>query len=328
MSGARDQLTRMLALVPYLRGRDGIPVERVAADFGVSTSQLINDLNVLWFCGLPEAVTGEMIDVDMEALESEGVVYIDNADFLPRPLRLTQHEALSLIVALRTLRSAAGEQERSAVESALAKLESAAGDAAATAGAIEVHVEDDAPEARRTVSAAIAAGRRLHLTYLVPSRDEQTERDVDPIRLLSAEGHTYLEGWCYRADEVRLFRLDRITSVQTLDLPVAAHDVAGRDLSEGLFQPDPDSPKAVLDLRPSAHWIAEYYPTDSIEQRPDGIIRVTLRAGDLAWLRRLLLRQGGAAIVVEPAALADDVAALAQDALRAYEPHGNVPAGS
>lgn len=318
MSGAREQVTRMLALVPYLRSRDGIPVERVAEDFGVTTSQLVNDLNVLWFCGLPDAVTGEMIDVDMEALETEGVVYIDNAEFLPRPLRLTQHEALSLIVALRTLRSSAGDDEREAVDSALAKLESAAGEGVRTAGAVEVHVEDPDPQVRRVVADALASRRRLHLTYLVPSRDEQTERDVDPLRLLTGEGRPYLEAWCYRADDVRLFRLDRVTSVTVLDEPVAEHDVRGRNLSEGLFQPSEESPRAVLDLHPAAHWIAEYYPNDAIEQRPDDVLRVSLRVGDLAWLRRLVLRQGGAAVVVEPAQLADEVAALAREALAAY----------
>ncbi|MDN5852045.1 MAG: WYL domain-containing protein [Actinomycetia bacterium] len=318
MSGARDQVTRMLALVPYLRSHEGIPVDQVATDFGVTTSQIIKDLNVLWFCGLPDAVTGEMIDVDMDALESDGVVYIDNAEFLPRPLRLTKYEALSLIVALRTLRASAGESEREAIESALAKLESAAGDGAATAQTVEVHVEDIAPDVKAVVSEALAAGKRLHLAYLVPSRDEQTERDVDPLRLLTGDGMPYLEAWCYRADDVRLFRLDRVTAITVLDEAVERHDVAHRDLSEGLFRPDPDSPYAVLDLHPAAHWIAEYYPNDSIEERPDGVLRVRMRVGDLAWLRRLVLRQGGAAIAVEPESLGSDVSAHAREALAAY----------
>ena len=318
MTGARGQVTRMLALVPYLRSHEGIPVDQVATDFGVTTAQIIKDLNVLWFCGLPDAVTGEMIDVDMDALESEGVVYIDNAEFLPRPLRLTKYEALSLIVALRTLRASAGESERFAIESALAKLESAAGDGAATAKTVEVHVEDVAPDVKAVVSDALVEGKRLHLAYLVPSRDEQTERDVDPLRLVTGEGRPYLEAWCYRAEDVRLFRLDRVTEITKLDEPVAEHDVAHRDLSEGLFQPDPDSPRAVLDLHPSAHWIAEYYPNDSIDERPDNVLRVAMRVGDIAWLRRLVLRQGGAAVVVEPTTLADEVGTQARDALAAY----------
>jgi len=62
----------MLELVPYLQARNGVPVADVARDFGVPTGQIIKDLNVLWFCGLPNSVTGDMIDVDMNALEDDG----------------------------------------------------------------------------------------------------------------------------------------------------------------------------------------------------------------------------------------------------------------
>ena len=48
-----DQVDRMLALVPYLRGREGISVEEVAKEFGVRPAQIVKDLKVLWFCGLP-----------------------------------------------------------------------------------------------------------------------------------------------------------------------------------------------------------------------------------------------------------------------------------
>src|SRR4028119_2101475 len=106
--GARAQVPRMLAMVPYLRGRAEVPVDQVARDFGVSRAQVVKDLGVLWFCGLPEAVTGEMIDVDMDALDRDGVVRIDNAEFLPRPLRLTVAEALSPIVPPRTPRGGRG----------------------------------------------------------------------------------------------------------------------------------------------------------------------------------------------------------------------------
>ena len=53
MSNARDQVQRLLALVPYLRENDGARVDDVAAEFGVRPKQIIADLKVLWFCGLP-----------------------------------------------------------------------------------------------------------------------------------------------------------------------------------------------------------------------------------------------------------------------------------
>ena len=307
----------MLALVPYLRGRDGIPVDQVAADFGVTPQQIVKDLNVLWFCGLPGAVTGDMIDVDMDALESEGVVYLDNAEYLPRPLRLTTSEALSLIVALRTLRDIAGPAELPTIGSALAKLESATGQGAAPA--IEVHIERADPAVHEATQTALATGRRLHLSYLVPSRDERTERDVDPLRLLTAEGRPYLEAWCHLAGDIRLFRLDRVVEAIVLEVVADPHPTAPRrDLSEGLFRAVEGSVEAVIDLSPPARWVAEYYPIESAQERSDGTLRVRLKAGDTGWLRRLVLRQGGAARVIEPIDLADEVRECARRALTAY----------
>ncbi len=325
---ARDQVRRMLALVPYLQdtgggaagGSTGVPVEQVARDFGVDRQTIVNDLNVLWFCGLPEAVTGDMIDVDMEALESEGVVRLDNAEYLTRPLRLTAREALALIVALRTLRETVDPGAADAVDRALAKLESAAGDGAAAADQVEVlNAAPVDAGVRAAVQQALTGRRRVHLRYLVPSRDETTERDVDPMRLFTAEGHTYLEGWCHRATAVRLFRLDRVVDVEVLAAPAEPPEEAHpRDLSAGLFQPGDDDLEAVLDLAPPARWIVEHYPVEGTEEAPDGHLRVRMRVGDEAWLRRLVLRASGHVTVLQPRDLAVQVRDMARTALAAY----------
>jgi proteasome accessory factor C len=309
----------MLAMVPYLRERAEVPVDQVARDFGVSRAQVVKDLGVLWFCGLPEAVTGEMIDVDMDALDRDGVVRIDNAEFLPRPLRLTVAEALSLIVALRTLRDATGSRDRDAVERALAKLESAAGDGAAAAATVSVLMEPADVDVTDTVTAALNSGRRLHIAYLVASRDERTERDVDPLRLITDGGHSYLEAWCHRVEDVRLFRLDRVVEAAVLDVAADDHtDLPRRDLSAGVYRPAPNDMLAVLDISPAGTWVTELVPVASSTDLPDGRHRIAVRVGDPAWLRRLVLRAGGEVRVVEPATLALEVAQHATSALAAY----------
>jgi proteasome accessory factor C len=321
MSGsAKDQVERLLALVPYLRDRDGARIEDVAADFGVSTQQILKDLNVMWFCGLPGALPGDLIDVDMEAVEGEGVVHIDNADFLDRPLRLATEEALALIVALRTLREIAGPAQGDAIGRALAKLESAAGDSLAAATQVEVQIDRIEDSVMQAVHRSLQERRRLRIDYLVPSRDETTRRDVDPLRLVVAEGRTYLEAWCYRAEAQRLFRLDRIDAAEVMDIQASPPpDAAPRDLSAGVFQPTPDQLLATLDLEPSARWVPDYYPHEFTEELPGGGLRMQLRVGDPAWLRRLVMRLGGAATVVSPVELAREVRAEAGRALAAYQ---------
>jgi proteasome accessory factor C len=139
------------------------------------------------------------------------------------------------------------------------------------------------------------------------------------MRLLSVEGRWYLEGWCRRVDDVRLFRVDRILSADLLDAPAEVPEgVEPRDLSEGLFRPAPDDPVVVLDLSAAAAWVSDYYPCEEVEELADGAQRVRLRARDLQWLRRLALQMGDSVRVVEPAGLVADIAGAARAALDLY----------
>ena len=122
MSGAKEQVARLLALVPYIQTRREVSVEQAAAEFGVKPAQILKDLNVLWFCGLPGLGMGDLIEVDMDALEGEGVIRVSNADYLSRPLRLDSSEASALIVALRALRESSGPDVRPIVDRTLGKL--------------------------------------------------------------------------------------------------------------------------------------------------------------------------------------------------------------
>lgn len=309
----------MLELVPYLQARDGVPVADVARDFGVSPAQIVKDLNVLWFCGLPNSVTGDMIEVDMDALEDDGVVRISNAEYLTRPLRLAPAEALALIVALRALAESAGPRQREPVDRALAKIETAAGERSSQAAAVDVQLDTGDPKIREAVDEALRDSRQLHLTYYVASRDETTERVADPLRLLFFEGRPYLEAWCHRARETRLFRVDSITAASVLDTPAAPPaDVSLLDVSQGAFRPDPSDPVAVLDLDPSARWVADYYPIEATSELEGGGQRVELRYADARWLQRLVMRLSGAAQVVEPRELADAIRQSAARSLANY----------
>jgi proteasome accessory factor C len=322
VNGATDQLPRLLSLVPYLLTRPGERISDVAKTFGVSEEQLSRDLELIYMCGLPGYFPGDLIEVDITA---SGRITVSNADTIARPLRLSRDEALALIVGLRMLADLPGLQEREAVDSALAKLEDAAEEAAVASSAVAVEVDppNRSPDTLATVDRALRERRRLHLTYYVPARDETTERDVDPMRMSVVAGRSYLEGWCRSAEAVRLFRLDRITSVQLLELPAEPPpDAQPRDLDAGLFQPGPDDVAVELLVGPSGRWVQEYYPCESVEELPDGGALIKLRTPDIRWVRRLALRLGPAGRVVSPSDLVAAVSADAAAALAAYEQLG------
>jgi proteasome accessory factor C len=321
-SGARDQVARLLALVPYIQARREVSLEQAATDFGVPASQIVKDLNVLWFCGLPGLGMGDLIEIDMEALEGEGVIRLSNADYLSRPLRLDSSEASALIVALRALREGGDDDVRPIVDRTLNKLEAAAGDGAAVAAQVDIRMPEQAGalnELRERLTRAVDQRRQVRLDYYVPTRDQSTERVVDPLRVVTAEGNAYLEAWCHVAEDQRLFRLDRISSAVVLEEPVEDHgDLEPRNLADGIFQPSTDDLLVTMTLEPSARWVAEYYPVEDRVEEAGGRLTVRLRVGDPAWLTHLMLRLGASAQVTDPPEIADDVRRVAARALQNY----------
>ena len=234
MSSA-DRLTRLLALVPYVISRTSVSVAEAAAAFGVTEKQLIDDLNLLWCVELRAPDPYCPIDLSYEG----GEIVVSEAESISRPLRLDVDEAAALLVALRTLAEIPGRGD--ALSRVIAKLETAAGAAA--------RPEQPGRRCRSTCARTcwcryapgLDEGRRLRMTYYVPGRDENTERDVDPMRLLLVDGWSYLEGWCRRAEAVRLFRLDRIVELEVLDVAASIpEDAEPVDVDRGLFRPSPD----------------------------------------------------------------------------------------
>ncbi|MBA2896324.1 helix-turn-helix transcriptional regulator [Nonomuraea soli] len=315
MSGAADRLPRLLALVPYLMSHPGAQVGEVAQVFGLSEKQLIDDLQLVWMCGLPGHTPGDLIDVSWDG----GEIVIDNADTIARPLRLGIDEASALLVALRMIGAMPEVAQGDALPRVVAKLEQAAGaGAAAVSNQVEIDV-DATPDALPLVREALVRGRRVSLRYYVPGRDEVTPREVDPTRLVMADGRTYLEGWCYRAEGMRLFRLDRVMSVEVLDVPSSPPAEAEPiDVTQGVFRPSPTDRLVELEVTAAGRWVAEYYPYEEATELGEGRLRITLRARDDDWVLKLMLRLGDTGRVVSPESLAEKVRAEAGRALALY----------
>ncbi len=313
---ATDRLQRLLALVPYIVSRKVVGLADTAAAFGLTERELVDDLNMLWCVELRSPDPYCPIDLSYEG----GEIVVSEAESIDRPLRLGVDEASALLVALRMLAEVPDLEDRSALSRTIAKLEAAAGAAGAVSTQVAVQVDDaGAGRVLARVRDALDRGRRLHMSYYVPGRDEATERDVDPMRVLVVEGRTYVEGWCLRAEAVRLFRLDRVLALAVLDVPASVPAQARpRDVDEGLFRPSDDDVRVELELSVAGRWVAEYYPCEQVEELGDGRLRVGLRTPDTRWVRRLALQLGEDGRVISPAELAAQVREDASAALAEY----------
>lgn len=314
---APDRLVRLLGIVAFLNRNESVPVAELATMFGVTARQILEDVDTLWVSGTPGYQHGDLIDFDADA-HDRGVVRLTEARGLTRPLRLSTREGIALIAALRALRDLLGTalpvEQSEVIDSTLEALIAAVGDAA---GAVDVHLATDGrPDVQAAVQAALAAARRLRLEY-VNAADVISERDVDPIRLVTGDVHTYLQAWCLRAQGERLFRLDRVLSAEVLDLHTEPHPVPAEPGSE-VFRPDADAEQVHITLSSRARWVAEQVPVDAVRELANGDFRITLRVADGTWLRHLIAQVAADVHAVDPARYALDVAETAERALAAY----------
>ena len=325
-AGAKDQVARLLTLVPYLHAHGEVRLDEAAAALGVEPDQLLGDLKVLFMCGLPGGFPDDLIDVDLDALEgpdgvqTDGVIRVSNADYLKRPLRLSATEASAVIVALRALRNGAKDDTRAVVDRALAKLEAAAaeGGAAAQIDPGDGAADTDLALLANQLQTASDRGRQVRLSYYVPSRDEQSDRVVDPRGVVTADGHVYLDAWCHSAEAPRLFRLDRIDRAEVLDDPIETAPEGPRDLGDGIFSQSSDVTPVTLLLEPEARWMMSYYPVEEIRELDQDRTQVVLLVADERWLTRLMLRLAPHATVVSPPEYAEAFIAAAQRTLSLY----------
>ncbi len=300
------QLKRLLNLVPYLVAHQGVAVAEAARHFGVTERQILSDLEVLQFCGLPDAMYGDLFEADLDGAREDGYIFFRNADVLARPMRLNRQEATSLLLALEAV---AETGESDAASSAMAKLRDALG---AQEQVISLEVSAGEAAHRRTLARAIEERRAVELTYSGSGRAGTSRPVVEPVRLRVVGGRVYLDAWSRPRSDWRSFRLDRVEGVAVLK---ERFEPRTPPADEGFFA-DVDQDLVLL-LGPAGEWVPEYYPVKSSERTPDGL-RVTLPVASREWATSLLLRLGEAVLDARPVEFRDAATAEARAALRHY----------
>lgn len=301
MSGrlnARERLARLLAVIPWVAEQsEGALLDDVAERFAYPRKQLIDDLrDVVFFVGVHPFTPDSLIEVEL----SDDRVHIRYADWFSRPLRLSAEDAARLLTAGRSVlpltetdTEAAGDRVDDAASPllrALTKLGTALGEGASDA--VDVRLGHAPADTLGQLRDAITRQRQVDLEYYTYGRDELTRRRVEPARVFSDQGNWYVSGWCHRAEGERVFRVDRIRSVAITDEASGHHDLS----ADRSFSPSGDDPRVVLRLQPTARWVVEQYPVDTVEPVGDEL-RVTMAVTAEPWLERLLLRLGPAARV-------------------------------
>ena len=305
------RLRRILLLLPYAIRHPGVSVDELAKKFDIPTRDLIEDLNLVFLCGLPGYGPGDLI----EATIDEERVYVRMADYFGAPLRLTPAEALALYAGGGALSSLPGMEEAESLRRALNKLGRALGLGDGTEGAgIAVQLDTAPAEHLQRLQDALAEGKQVELDYLSATRGELTTRTVDPWGLIAAVGRWYLVAWDHSSEDERMFRADRIKRVGVLDADATVPDDFQPDKYRGAFVDRPDEATVSFEISPAAaRWFEDYYPVRAALPLADGWKEVSLATSGDRWPALLALRLGSDVRAIKPESVLETARALARD---------------
>jgi predicted DNA-binding transcriptional regulator YafY len=67
------------------------------------------------------------------------------------------------------------------------------------------------------LGSALLRRKRLHITYYAKGKDEVSEREISPQRLVHYRENWYLDAWCHMRRGLRSFAVDAIRRAETLE---------------------------------------------------------------------------------------------------------------
>ncbi len=302
-----NRLSRILSLIPYVVSKSGVDVKEVLERFDYTEEELIRDLNTVFVCGVPGYGPGDLMD----AFIDDNEVVIDAGDYFARAPRLTPAEALGLLAAGMTIEgSGLGTPE---LASAVEKLSLAVlGD---TKEVVSVQVGADPGTVDRLKGSA--ADRRVtRIRYRSLSREIETERDIEPWTVFTTLGNWYVQAHCRLAGAERVFRVDRIRSMEVLEEQFERPtDITTPQVT---YSPSDDDVVCKISLSPEARWVLEYYPVEVLSEG-DGETIIGFSSPEAQVPARLLLRLGASARLVEGDEVRDAVISIGNQLLARYQ---------
>lgn len=170
-----------------------------------------------------------------------------------------------------------------------------------------------------TVSQAVLQQQQLKMRYYKRGDNSRSERTVSPQRLVRYRDAWYLDAWCHKADDLRMFALDAIESAELLEQ--AAQAVPEAALTEqlasayGIFS-GKATQTAVLRFNAfRARWISgeTWHPDQRQHGQPDGSLDLHVPYHRSEELVMDILRYGGDVEVLSP----PDLRAAVQEKLKA-----------
>ena len=174
------------------------------------------------------------------------------------------------------------------------------------------------------LGSALLRRKRLHIVYWSRLRDEVTEREVSPQRLVHYRDNWYLDAWCHLRNDLRSFAVEAIRRAEILEK--RARNVPEKTLDAvlgsgyGIFSGRRITWAKLRFTPERARWVAaeQWHPRQKGRFEPDGSYVLQVPYSDDRELVMDILKYGSDVEVLGPESLRRRVAGRLRAALGHY----------
>ncbi|MGN7359034.1 helix-turn-helix transcriptional regulator [Paenibacillus sp. SAF-054] len=294
------KLDRLLAITMMLLNQQRVSATELAARFEVSLRTIYRDMEAINQAGIPivsfagsdggyEIMSGYRIDKQVLSLE----------DFS------------SICSALRGARSATDSLD---IDGLLERIGALMPGPERTIGLSSGHIDLDfqpEPLVKEKITPIQQAVKTQHLIQFLylDNKGKESERTIEPMGLFLKGYVWYLYGYCLTRSDIRVFRLTRMTELQSLPQtflrrPYTLQDVEKQFMSQADFQ----RVHAVLHFRPDVKTrVRDEFGYDRMHDHPDGTVSVTAHYSSMDKAMQNILSFSSAVTVLEPAEVIEEL---------------------
>jgi proteasome accessory factor C len=297
---------RLLDLVPYLNSNQGVSVQDLAKDFGVSIAQINSDLTTLWMCGLPGYTPLELMDLEFES----GYVTIRNALTLSKPRNISFDEGLALMLGLELLQQQI-PVDRKDLQTEIDQLKERFSNQIGVPRAVTVSRAIN-PSIIAPLMQAINLFRDVEITYHSLYSDEISVRKISPLAIFDEDGNSYLRAFCRTAKALRVFRIDRIVSSSEPDgEPDSVETLEDFVETDGF---ESEKIAYTIKIKRLTRDVIERFNLGQILQDNSKTKEMTVKLSSFSgeWIQRAVLATGSDIELLSPPELREEIAGRAR----------------
>lgn len=296
------QINRLFEIIYVLLDKKTVTAKEFAERFEVSTRTIYRDIETLSAAGIP---------VYMSKGKGGGISLLP--DFVFNKAIITEQEKEEILSSLKAVKAV----DLSKTDTVLHKLGSLFGET--NADWMEIHFSSwenaqKETETFHTLKAAILEKRVLVISY-ASTKGEQTEREIEPLKLCFKGGAWYLYGYCKTRCDFRFFKLRRIKAL------CRTEQIFTRKCPDAIFHQKEMFQEGNITLKLKLSAEAAYRVYDEFEhyeQQKDGSFLAEISYPKGKWLFYYIATFGRHCEVLEPKEVREEIKTELKKTLKHY----------